>query len=88
MPGDVTPCRNLLDELPLLARAGAVLPLLPADVDTLTDYPSDSTTSLGARAGRLSLLAFPRAKSSAQMLDGEQIKSRERAGRLGAEGQG
>jgi alpha-glucosidase (family GH31 glycosyl hydrolase) len=75
--GDIT-VPAPLDELPLLARAGTVLPLLPADVDTLTDYPSASTTSLDERAGRLSLLAFPRAKSSAQMFDGESIKSRER----------
>ena len=27
-----------LDELPLLARAGTLLALLPSDVDTLADY--------------------------------------------------
>jgi alpha-glucosidase (family GH31 glycosyl hydrolase) len=67
-----------LTELPLLVRDGAVLPLLPANVDTLTDYPSDSTTSLADGQDRLSLLAFPRGKSSARMFEGEQVRSRER----------
>ncbi len=67
-----------LTELPLLVRAGAVLPLLPANVDTLTDYPSDSTTSLADSQDSLSLLAFPRGKSSARMFAGEQLRSRER----------
>ena len=31
-----------LDELPLLARAGALLPLLPADVDTLVPFPGEA----------------------------------------------
>ena len=32
--------------LPLLLRAGAILPLLPAGVDTLSRYADGSTTSL------------------------------------------
>ena len=36
--GAGTRCPAPLDELPLLVRAGAVLPLLPADVDTLAPY--------------------------------------------------
>ena len=67
-----------LDQLPLLARAGTVLPLLPAGVDTLSDYPDESTTSLDDAAKDLALLAFPRGKSSARMFDGERIRSRER----------
>jgi alpha-glucosidase (family GH31 glycosyl hydrolase) len=56
-----------LDELPLLARAGTVLPLLPADVDTLADrYDTRSVTSLRERADRLRLLALPRGTSSAR----------------------
>jgi alpha-glucosidase (family GH31 glycosyl hydrolase) len=40
-----------LDQLPLLARAGALLPLLPADVDTLAPYGrqrGSSTWEIGA----------------------------------------
>src|SRR5262249_58539358 len=31
-----------LDQLPLFVRAGAILPLLPADVDTLAEYGDPS----------------------------------------------
>ena len=56
-----------LDELPLLARAGTLLPLLPADVDTLADrYDTAALTSLRERAGRLRVLALPRGRSSAR----------------------
>ena len=67
-----------LEELPLLAHAGTVLPMLPPDVDTLSDYPDDSTTSLSDSADRLALLALPRGKSSASMFEDELIRSRER----------
>ena len=50
-----------LDELPLLARAGTLLALLPPDVDTLADYGDRSAaTSLAEAAGRRVLIAFPR----------------------------
>jgi alpha-glucosidase (family GH31 glycosyl hydrolase) len=51
-----------LEELPLLVRAGAVLPLLPPDVDTLADYgePSTDLVHLRDRADEVHLLAFPR----------------------------
>jgi alpha-glucosidase (family GH31 glycosyl hydrolase) len=48
------------DEIPLLVRAGAVLPLLPADVDTLSPYGGPRVVWLSERNGRLTLLAFPR----------------------------
>ncbi len=67
-----------LDELPLLARAGALLPLLPADVDTLSDYPDKSTTAFGERKDELVVLAFPRGKSSTRLYWNERIRSRER----------
>ena len=71
-----------LDELPLLARAGAVLPLLPPDVDTLAGYGEGSgQVRLDERRDRLDLLAFPRGSSSASFLEGERIFSRERRGR-------
>jgi alpha-glucosidase (family GH31 glycosyl hydrolase) len=51
-----------IDELPLLVRAGAVLPLLPADVDTLSPYGRTGVVRLSERADRLALLAFPRGR--------------------------
>ncbi len=56
-----------LDELPLFVKAGAVLPLLPPDVDTLARYGSrdDDVVSVGDRRRDLRLLAFPSGKSHA-----------------------
>ena len=51
------------DELPLLVRAGAVLPLLPADVDTLAPYAGAGVVRLADRRDRMQLLAFPRGRS-------------------------
>jgi alpha-glucosidase (family GH31 glycosyl hydrolase) len=73
-----------LEELPLFVRAGAVLPLLPADVDTLSPYgdPALGLVSLHDRARRLTLLAFPRGESAARMFDGrERVRSSEGQGR-------
>ncbi len=70
-----------LGRLPLLLRAGAVLPLLPADVDTLAPYRAPGVVSLADRRDRLELLAFPRERSSARFgLDG-RLRSREDRGR-------
>jgi alpha-glucosidase (family GH31 glycosyl hydrolase) len=69
-----------LDQLPLLVRAGAILPLLSPDVDTLTAYRDRSTTSLGERRGVLHLLAFPRGDSSTRFYDDGKIRSREGRG--------
>jgi alpha-glucosidase (family GH31 glycosyl hydrolase) len=70
-----------LDELPLLARAGALLALLPPDVDTLADYGDRSAAkSLNEAAGQRVLLAFPRGSSSTRLEDGGLVRSRERAG--------
>ncbi len=70
-----------LDELPLLARAGALLALLPPDVDTLASYGDRSAaTSLAESAGRRVLLAFPRGSSSTRLEDGGAVHSRERPG--------
>ena len=53
-----------LDELPLLARAGTLLPLLTPDVDTLAAYGDRApAVSLRERADRRVLLAFPRGRS-------------------------
>ncbi len=56
-----------LDELPLLARAGTILPLLPPDVDTLAPYGGNNVVSLADRDHRLRLVAFPRGRSTARV---------------------
>ncbi len=67
-----------LDRLPLLARAGAILPMLPADVDTLAPEGSgDSLVNLGERDGTRELLIFPRGVSKADLAGGEAIDSAE-----------
>ncbi len=72
-----------LDELPLLVRSGAVLPLLPPDVDTLASYGAgdDGLVRLRDRAGRVELLAFPRGRSASRFYDDGWIASIERSGR-------
>ncbi|MBA2505921.1 MAG: glycoside hydrolase family 31 protein [Thermoleophilaceae bacterium] len=69
-----------LGELPLFARAGTVLPLLPAEVDTLADDIGSrkGLTKLKDVRSTLGLLAFPRGTSSATLPDGERIKSIEK----------
>jgi len=65
-----------IDELPLLARAGTLLPLLPADVDTLAEYGrAPGLVHLSDRLGRMNLLAFPRGRSSASFNEGERLRS-------------
>jgi len=65
-----------LQELPLLVRAGSVIALLPADVDTLADYGTDpDLVNLYERRGRMTLLAFPRGRSSAVFNEGERLRS-------------
>ncbi len=69
-----------LNELPLLARAGTVLPLLSPDVDTLAGYGSGAgVVKLSDRRDRMQLLAFPRGRSSARFMRGERLLSREGA---------
>jgi alpha-glucosidase (family GH31 glycosyl hydrolase) len=70
-----------LDELPLMIRAGALLPLLPADVDTLASrYDGPGLISLRDRRRRLEVLAFPRGRSAASVYESERLVSRERRG--------
>ena len=70
-----------LDELPLFVRAGTVLPLLPADVDTLAPYgEAPGLVHLGDRRTRV-LLAFPRGASRSWLEPGRRISSLERRGR-------
>lgn len=71
-----------LDELPMLVRAGSVLPLLPADVDTLTGYGrARGLVHLKDRRRRTVLLAFPRGKRRVAMWHGEALVSSEGRGR-------
>ena len=72
-----------LDELPLLIRIGAVLPLLPADVDTLADYgdAEPGFVKLADRRDTLELLAFPHGRTSARFYGGGTLRSAERRGR-------
>ena len=74
-PADVT-VPAPLDQLPLLARAGTIVPLLPPDVDTLADdYDTEKTTSLAERSDRLVLLAFPHGRSDALFYEQERVRS-------------
>jgi alpha-glucosidase (family GH31 glycosyl hydrolase) len=59
--------RAALDELPLFMRAGAVLPLLPADVDTLAPYRGKDVVRLADRRDRMTLLALPRGRRVSHM---------------------
>ena len=70
-----------LDRLPLLARAGAVIPLLPPSVDTLSQYGSGDLVGLDDVSGRLDLLAFPRGRSQSAL--GPQGSARSRETRRG-----
>jgi alpha-glucosidase (family GH31 glycosyl hydrolase) len=71
-----------LEELPLFVRAGALLALLPPDVDTLADYGAGTPdlVRLDDRRGDRRLLAFPRGDSTVRLAHGA-LASRERADR-------
>ena len=65
-----------LGTIPLFLRAGAVVPMLPKSVDTLSDY-GDGTVRLADRAARRTLLAAPRAGLSHGTLGpGESLTSK------------
>jgi len=67
-----------LEELPLLARAGSVLPMLSADVDTLAPHgDAPGLVHLSEREDRLTLLAFPRGRWSGGMFERERLRSAE-----------
>jgi alpha-glucosidase (family GH31 glycosyl hydrolase) len=65
-----------LDELPLLVRPGAVIPMLDPDVDTLADVGRGRELVAAAdRASRLRLLAFPAGRSDTRLAGGERLAS-------------
>jgi hypothetical protein len=70
-----------LAELPLLVRAGAMLPLLRSDVDTLADYGDGPEVRLSERRKRIVLLAFPRGRSYSRFGERSGLLSSERRGR-------
>jgi hypothetical protein len=51
-----------LEELPLLVREGAVIPLLHPSVETLTEYGAGAAVRLRDRESHLRLLAWPRGR--------------------------
>jgi alpha-glucosidase len=67
-----------LEDLPLMVRAGAVLPLLPADTQTLSGYGASSTVGLDDVSRRLHLIAFPRGKSKSPFGQNGGLRSQER----------
>jgi alpha-glucosidase (family GH31 glycosyl hydrolase) len=69
-----------LDELPLFARVGALIPLLPPDVDTLADYGASAPglVKLADRTDRLEILAFPRGDGAARVYADERLAAHER----------
>ena len=65
------------DEIPIFARAGTVLPLLPPDVDTLADYGAGTPglVRLADRLDQLELIALPRGSSTAHAFRRERYRS-------------
>ncbi|XVX19412.1 TIM-barrel domain-containing protein [Actinomycetota bacterium] len=63
-------------QIPTQVRAGAVIPLLPKDVDTLADYGEEQLVTLAERSGQRELLAFPAAGTWKGTLgEGESMSS-------------
>jgi alpha-glucosidase (family GH31 glycosyl hydrolase) len=71
-----------LEELPMLIKAGSLLPMLAPEVDTLADYGEDQPglVRLRDRRSRLHLLAFPRGYSRQRLYTEGAIVSDERDG--------
>jgi len=69
-------------QLPLLVRAGALIALLPPDVDTLTGYGrAPGLVHLNDRLHRMVLLAWPRGRSVRRFNEEERLASVEGPGR-------
>ena len=62
-----------LEEIPLFVRSGSVIPLLPADVETLADYGDDDVVRLADRPDERTLLAFPDVDWSGPLGPGETM---------------
>jgi alpha-D-xyloside xylohydrolase len=59
-----------LDSVPLYLRTGAIIPLLPEEVDSLIPSSDEETTSLSAVQGRVSYLVVPGEEASFTNHDG------------------
>ena len=68
-----------LEELPMMVRAGALIPMLAPAVDTLSGYGRDAPgiVHLRDRRARLNLLAFPRGLSHAGFYGDGHLRSSE-----------
>ena len=69
-----------LGEIPMMVRAGAILPLLPHTTETLAGYGSGSTVGLDDVSRRLHLVALPRGKSKSAFGENGGLRSKERKG--------
>lgn len=76
------------DEIPVFVRAGAVIPLLAADVQTLADHGEGKVVRRADRLNYLQLLLFPRGSSSRRLFADESVHSHEREGKWSVEIQG
>ena len=71
-----------LERLPLFIKANSVIPMLPADVDSLSDYGGKQVVNLKDRSHRIRLLAFPsRGTAKTTMMNGEKLSSKAKRGR-------
>ena len=66
-----------LDELPMMVRAGAILPLLPHTTQTLAGYGAASTVGLDDVGRDLHLIAFPRGTSTSAFGENGSLRSKE-----------
>jgi alpha-glucosidase (family GH31 glycosyl hydrolase) len=69
------------DEIPLLVRAGALIPMLDPAVDTLTGY-GDGVVHLAERARRLTIVGWPSGRSRTEIAPGETVTIKESRGRF------
>ena len=79
-PDDVT-LEAPQDQIPLLVRAGALIPMLDPAVETLTGY-GDGVVHLGDRANRITIVGWPSGRSKTEIGAGETVTVTESRGRL------
>jgi hypothetical protein len=69
------------EEIPLLVRAGALIPMLDPAVDTLTGY-GEGVVHLADRARRITIVGWPSGTSRTEIGAGETVTVKESRGRL------
>ena len=69
-----------LEQVPLMARAGTLLPLLPADVETLAPYAAKRFVGLDDSRDELRVIALPRGRSRARSGEHGMLSSSEGGG--------